>query len=105
MIGSVVYLSALERRRDFAVYKATGWSSAALAGGLAVQSVLLSVLASVVGIGLAALLVPLFPLSFEVPVTTQLLLPVVAMGVGLVASLAGLRKAVGVEPALAFGGP
>jgi putative ABC transport system permease protein len=105
VIGSVFYLSALERRRDFAVYKATGWSHRSLAAGLALQSVLLSVAASVVGLVLAALLVPLFPLTFEVPLSSRLLLPVVATGVGLVASLAGLRKAVGVEPALAFGGP
>jgi putative ABC transport system permease protein len=104
VIGSVVYLSAIERARDFAVYKATGWSTLALAGGLALQSVLLSVLASAVGIGLAALLVPLFPLTFDVPTGSQVLLPVVAAGVGLAASLAGLRRAVGIEPAVAFGG-
>lgn len=105
VIGSVVYLSALERRRDFAVYKATGWSNRSLAAGLALQSVLLSLVASVVGLILSALLVPLFPLTFEVPWGTQLLLPVVASAVGLLASVVGLRKAVGVEPALAFGGP
>jgi len=105
VIGSVVYLSAIERGRDFAVYKATGWSNGTLAAGLALQSVLLSVLASAIGIALSGLLVPFFPLTFEVPTSTRLLLPAVAIAVGLVASLAGLRKAVGVEPALAFGGP
>jgi putative ABC transport system permease protein len=105
VVGSVLYLSALERRQDFAVYKATGWSTRSLAAGLAVQAVLLSTSASVVGLVVAQLLLPLFPLNFTVPVGARALLPVVGVLVGLVASAAGLRKTVGVEPALAFGGP
>jgi putative ABC transport system permease protein len=105
VIGSVVYLSALERRRDFAVYKATGWSTRSLAIGLASQAVLLSTVASLVGVGVAQLLLPLFPMEFEVPGVARALLPVIGLLVGLLASGAGLRKAVGVEPALAFGGP
>jgi putative ABC transport system permease protein len=105
VIGSVVYLSALERRRDFAVYKATGWSTRSLAVGLASQAVLLSTTASLVGVVVAQFLLPLFPMTFEVPSLARVLLPVVGLVVGLVASAAGLRKAVGVEPALAFGGP
>ncbi|MDP9181896.1 MAG: ABC transporter permease, partial [Actinomycetota bacterium] len=105
VIGSVVYLSALERRRDFAVYKATGWSTRSLATGLALQAVLLSTSASLVGVVVAQLLLPLFPMNFEVPGVARALLPVVGLLVGLVASAAGLRKAVGVEPAMAFGGP
>jgi putative ABC transport system permease protein len=105
VVGSAVYLSALERRRDFAVYKATGWSLWDLVASQVAQAVLLSVAASVVGLGLAVVLVPLFPLTFTVPATSALALPAVAVGVGVIASAAGLRKAVGVEPALAFGGP
>lgn len=104
VIGSVVYLSAIERARDLAVYKATGWSDRALAGGLALQAVVLALAASLLGLLLGTLLVPVFPLTFEVPVGARLLLPVVATGVGLLASLAGLRRAVRVQPALAFGG-
>jgi putative ABC transport system permease protein len=105
VIGSVVYLSALERRRDFAVYKATGWSTRSLAIGLASQAVLLSTVASLVGVVVAQLLLPLFPMEFEVPGLARVLLPIIGIVVGLLASGAGLRKAVGVEPALAFGGP
>jgi putative ABC transport system permease protein len=104
VIGSVVYLSALERVRDFAVYKATGWSNRDLAGGLALQAVLLSTSASLLGVVGAQLLLPAFPLEFSVPTTARLLLPAVGVAVGLVASAAGLRRAVGVQPALAFGG-
>lgn len=105
VIGSVVYLSALERRRDFAVYKATGWSTRSLAVGLAVEAALLSTVAAAVGVVVAQLLLPLFPMNFEVPDLARVLLPVVGLVVGLLSSAAGLRKAVGVEPAAAFGGP
>ena len=105
VIGSVVYLSALERVRDFAVYKATGWSTRDLALGLALQSGLLSTAAALLGLVLAQGALPLFPLTFQVPLSARLLLPAVGLGVGLLASAAGLRRAVGVEPALAFGGP
>lgn len=105
VVGSVVYLSALERRRDFAVYKATGWSTRDLAIGLATQAALLSTAAAVVGLGLAQLMLPLFPLNFSVPLGARVLLPLVGLVVGLLASGAGLRKAVGVDPATAFGGP
>jgi putative ABC transport system permease protein len=104
VVGSVVYLSALERGRDFAVYKATGWSTRTLATGLALQAGLLSGLAAVLGLLVAQVLVPLFPLTFEVPLSARLLLPVIGVAVGLLASAAGLRRAVGVDPALAFGG-
>jgi putative ABC transport system permease protein len=105
VIGSVVYLSALERRRDFAVYKATGWSTRSLAAGLALQAALLATVAALVGVVVAQLLLPLFPMNFDVPPAARALLPVVGLVVGLVSSAAGLRKAVGVEPAMAFGGP
>jgi putative ABC transport system permease protein len=36
--------------------------------------------------------------------SAYVLLAVVAVVVGLVASLAGLRRAIGVDPAIAFGG-
>ena len=104
VVGSVVYLSAIERARDFAVYKATGWSTGALAGGLALQAVLLSTGASLVGVLLAQLILPAFPMEFGVPNGARLLLPAVGAAVGLLASAVGLRRAVGVEPALAFGG-
>jgi putative ABC transport system permease protein len=40
----------------------------------------------------------------EISRSAYTLLPIVAVIVGLLASLAGLRRAVGVDPALAFGG-
>src|SRR5947209_6062712 len=104
IIASIVYLSILERQRDFAVFKATGASSRALYGGLALQAVLLSVTAALVAAGLAHLLQPGFPFALDLTAVAVLRLLVVALAVGLLASLVGLRRAVAVDPALAFGG-
>lgn len=104
IVGSVLYLSALERTGDFAVFKATGTTTADLAGALALQAAVLSLTASVVAMGLAYLLAPRFPAGVSFPASLLFLLPVVAVGVGLLGSVAGLRRATSVDPALAFGG-
>jgi putative ABC transport system permease protein len=41
----------------------------------------------------------------DIPEIAFLLLPVVAVTIGVLASVAGLRRAVTVDPARAFGGP
>ena len=105
IIGSIVYLSAMERTRDFAVFKATGTSNGALGAGLALQAVILAIAAAVLASVIAILLAPVFPLPVEIPTSAFLILFGIAIVVGLLASLAGLRRAVKVEPALAFGGP
>ena len=105
IIGSIVYLSALERTRDFAVLKATGASSRSLLAGLVVQAVALSAVAAVLAVALAKLvLAPLIPFGVDVTASSFFTLAVLALVVGVLASLAGLRQAVGVDPALAFGG-
>ena len=104
IIASIVYLTALERTRDFAVLKATGASNATLFAALLLQSIVLSAAAAVVAVGLALLLAPLFPFRMAVDASSYVLLAVIAVVVGTLASLAGLRRAVGVDPALAFGG-
>jgi putative ABC transport system permease protein len=105
IIGSIVYLSALERQREFAVLKATGAANRSLLAGLALQAVLLSAAAAVLAAGIARLLAPGFPFTVEIPPAALPRLLGVAVLVGLAASAAGLRRAVGVQPALAFGGP
>lgn len=105
VIGSVIYLSALERQRDFAVLKATGTSSRSLFSSLAFQAVVLAVGAAVAGGFLAQALVPLFPLEFSISFGSSALMPAIAVVVGLLASIAGGRRATRVDPALAFGGP
>jgi putative ABC transport system permease protein len=105
IVGSVVYLSALERMRDFAVFKAIGVPTRSVLAGLALQAVVVALLAAVVSVILAQLLAPLFPMTVVVPMSAYVALPVIAVVIGLLASVAGLRRAVAVDSALAFGGP
>ncbi|MCB0933768.1 MAG: glutamine ABC transporter permease [Mycobacterium sp.] len=105
IVGSMIYMSALERTRDFAVFKAVGVPTGSILAGLAMQAVIVAVLAALLGGALSVLLGPLFPMRVDIPQIAFLLLPVVAVTIGVLASLAGLRRAVTVDPALAFGGP
>lgn len=105
IVGSVIYLSALERLRDFAVYKAIGVPTSAIAAGLGLQSIIVALSAVVVGVVLSALLGPIFPMQVIVPAYAYVLLPVIAVVFGLIASGTGLHRAVSVDPATAFGGP
>jgi putative ABC transport system permease protein len=103
IIGAVVYLSALERRRDFAVLKAIGSSTRWLFSGLAVQAAVLSLLAAGLALLLQHPIVALMPMPLAVPSTAAVTLPPVALLIGVMASLSGLRLAVRADPALAFG--
>ena len=105
IVGSVVYLSAMERVRDFAVLKATGASSRSLLGGVALQAVILALGAAAMAEALARILPALFPIAVSVPIAAALALPVIAVMVGLVSSVSGVRRALAVDPASAFGGP
>lgn len=104
VIGSVLYLQAIERTRDFAVFKATGTSTLSIGMGLALQAVVLSLAAAALAAVLGAVLAPLFPMHVEIPTSAYVLLPVVTVAVGLLASLLALRRTATVQPALAFGG-
>jgi putative ABC transport system permease protein len=104
IVGSVLYLQATERTRDFAVFKATGTSTFAIGAGLAVQAVALSLVAAALAAVLATLLVPVFPMPVEISTRTYLVLPIVTVTVGLLASVVALRRTATVQPALAFGG-
>jgi len=105
IVGSVIYISTLERMRDFAVFKATGASTRDLMAALMLQSVLLAVASSIAAIGIAFAIAPSFPAAVSFPARLLLLLPIVGVPVGLLASAAGLRRAVKVDPALAMGSP
>jgi putative ABC transport system permease protein len=75
-----------------------------LLGGLSLQAVIVSLVAALVGAVVALLIAPSFPMPAEIPSVMLVALPAVAVIVGGLASLAGLRRAVTVSPALAFGG-
>jgi putative ABC transport system permease protein len=104
IIAAILYMSALERVREFAVIKAMGAANRFVVTGLASQAVVLSLSAAIVAFGLARLLAPTFPLSVEIPTAAYFELVAVSVTVGLVGSLAGLRRVLSVDPAVAFGG-
>ena len=104
IIGAIVYLSALERTQDFAALKAIGVSTRDLLAGLVLQAVLLSILSAILAVGLEQAIAPAVAMSVEVSALTFVTLPLVAMAVGVVASAVALRRAVAVDPALAFAG-
>jgi putative ABC transport system permease protein len=104
IIGTLVYLSAMDRRRDVAVLKAVGGGTVPLAASIALQGVMVALIAVGAAAGLQAILGPMFPLKIVVPGDAFVQLPVIAVGVALLAGAAGLRKAVGTDPALAFSG-
>ncbi|MGI9125051.1 MAG: ABC transporter permease [Mycobacterium sp.] len=105
IVGSMIYMSALERTRDFAVFKAVGVPTRSILAGLAMQAIIVAVLSALLGGVLSVLLGPLFPMRVDIPRIAFILLPIVAITIGVLASLAGLRRAVVVDPAMAFGGP
>jgi putative ABC transport system permease protein len=103
IIGAVVYLSALERRRDFAVLKAIGSSTRWLYGGMAIQAGVVALVSGALAIVIEPILGRLIPMELAVPSSALSVLPPVALLIGLLASLSGLRQAVRADPALAFG--
>lgn len=104
IVGSVIFLSAIERTRDFAVFKATGVKSVHMGVGLAMQGVIIATFAALLSIVFALALAPLFPMPVTIPLSAALQLPFLAIAIGLLASLVGLRRTVKVDPADAFGG-
>ena len=104
IVAAMVYVSALERTRDFAVLKALGSSSASLFWGLAIQAVLVSLFAAAVAAVVAHFLTGIFAQPVAIPVSAYVVLPVSAVVVGLLSSLVALRRAVSVDPAAAFAG-
>ena len=104
IIGAVVYLSALERQRDFAVLKAMGAPNSALLGSLALQAVLVALSAVAVAAVIQIFLAPQFPLPVVVPARTFWQLPLLAVVMALAAGAVGMRKVLRSDPSQAFSG-
>jgi putative ABC transport system permease protein len=104
IVAALIYVTALERTRDFAVLKALGSTSRLLFAGLATQAVVVALVAAAVGAVISTFMTGLFAQPVDIPGSAYVILPVSALIVGLVASLAALRRAVSVDPAVAFAG-
>jgi len=103
IIGSILYLQAIERSRDFAVFKATGIATRTLLSGLAFQAIALALSAALAAYVLSVALTPAMAMTVSIPTSSYLILPAVAVLVGLASSVVALRRAVTIDPALAFG--
>jgi putative ABC transport system permease protein len=104
IVAALVYVSALQRVRDFAVLKALGSSSAGLFASLCLEAVIVTILAAALGLALTTVMTGVFSQPVTVPASAYWSLPIVAIAVGVVASLVALRRATGADPVLAFGG-
>ncbi|HEX3794243.1 MAG TPA: ABC transporter permease [Acidimicrobiales bacterium] len=102
IVASILYVAALERTRDFAVLKALGSSSRSLFGSLILESVVVTLLAAAIAELLANLLTPLFAQPIDITPDAYLSLPLIAIIVGAVASMAALRRVTASDPAAAF---
>ena len=103
IVASMLYVAALERKRDFAVLKALGSSSRALFMSLLLEAVVVTLIAAVLAEILATLLTPAFAQPVDITSDARLVLPLIAVGVGVLASVTALRRVTGADPAAAFG--
>jgi len=104
IVGAVVYLSALDRQRDFAVLKAVGASNGSLLGSLALQAVLIALGAVALAAIIQIFLAPQFPLPVTVPTSAFWQLPLLAVVMALAAGAIGMRKVLRSDPSQAFSG-
>lgn len=103
IVASMLYVAALERKRDFAVLKALGSSSRTLFLSLVLEAVVVTLLAAVLAEFLAGFLTRTFSQPVDITLDPRLVLPLVAVAVGVVASVTALRRVTGADPATAFG--
>jgi putative ABC transport system permease protein len=103
IVAAVLYLAAIDRVRDFAVFKATGASNTDLVVGLSLQAVFVGLIAGVLSIGLAHLMKPVYPGLLSLPFATAWTVVPVAVVISVVSSWFGVRRAISADPSQAFG--
>jgi putative ABC transport system permease protein len=88
LVASLIYISALQRSRDFALLKALGASSAMLFAGLAVQAVIVALSAAAIAAAISTRMTGLFAQPVDISGTAYVALPLAAIVVGLLGSVA-----------------
>lgn len=102
IIAAIIYISALERTRDFAVLKAVGGRTRDLGLSLLLQGVIMTLIAVAVAGGLQLLIAPSFPLKVRVPSTAWFTIGGGAAVAALMAGMAGVTKVRRTSPTEAF---
>ena len=105
IMAALIYIAALQRKRDLAVLKAMGASTRMLFLSLAMEAVLVALIAAAFAAVIANFMTGLFDQPAAIPSSAFVVLPVSALVVGLLASLVALRPAVSADPATAFSAP
>ena len=103
IVAAVLYLAAIDRVRDFAVFKATGASNTDLVLGLSLQAVFVGLMSGVFAIALAHLMMPVYPGLLSLPFSIAWTVVPVAVVIAVLSSLFGVRKAISADPSQAFG--
>ena len=104
IIGAVVFLSALERQRDFAILRAMGTPRRTLLIGVATEAALIALARRSRGLRAALGDDPAVPAARTRPARALWQIPLGAVVAALVAGAFGLRKVATADPASAFGG-
>ena len=105
VIGSVVYLTSIDRSRDFAVLEGHGRDRPLAAGRAGVPGgAALGRRQRARRAGVLRRSAPTLPMRTEVATGSYVTLAAVAVGVALVAALVSTRRTLGIDPALAFAG-
>jgi putative ABC transport system permease protein len=87
------------------VLKAMGVANRNLVLSIALQALVIALVAVGLAAILQALIEPVFPLRVRVPAKAYWQIPVVAVGVAIIAGLGGMRRVTRSDPAAAFSGP
>lgn len=104
IISLIIYTSTIDKIRVIATLKLIGSPNRLIVGMILQQSLLMGLIAYVVGYGLILLTYEKFPRRIElVPFDLQALF-VIVVAICTVSSFVGIRKALRVEPAEALGG-
>ena len=103
IIAAIIYITALERTRDFAVLKAVGGKTRDLGLSLLVQGVVMTVIAVILAGVLQTFIAPSFPLKVRVPSSAWLTIGGGAALAALAAGSAGVMRVRSTSPAEAFG--
>ena len=103
IVAAVIYITALERTRDFAVLKAVGGRTSHLGLSLLVQGLIMTMIAVALAGLLQTFIAPSFPLAVRVPTSAWVTIGGGAAAAAMAAGMAGVLRIRSTEPAEAFG--
>ncbi len=103
IIAAVIYITALERTRDFAVLKAVGANNRSLGLSLILQGVIMALVATLLAAVLQRFVTPLFPMTVRITGAIFWQILIGSVLVALVAGIAGASRVSNTAPAEAFG--